>query len=282
MKQAITSYAAALTIGLFCGLFNPAHGSGNGDICVHLNGGADVAYVGVDNTLEIWIANDVDLRTLQFSLRVCWVQPMMFWNWDFGYGDSPPIMRHGDALENLTTFAHAEAFDNLSCEPFVIGATTVMYPAGTLPAGSSRLCYSLKFQIVSPLYAYAILVMPYPYFASSNWYFTEESSPYPPDFCGQAISDMDNPTATPIAFSIVAPPPYTCGDADGSAAVDIDDVVFLIAYIFSGGPEPVPYESGDADCSGAIDIDDVVYLIAYIFSGGPAPCDPDGDSVPDC
>ena len=31
--------------------------------------------------------------------------------------------------------------------------------------------------------------------------------------------------------------------------------------------------SGDPDCSGNVDIDDVVYLITYIFGGGPAPCD---------
>ena len=75
---------------------------------------------------------------------------------------------------------------------------------------------------------------------------------------------------------------YVCGDADGSEDVDIDDVVFLISYIFASGPEPDPVEAGDADCSGGIDIDDVVYLIAYIFSGGNAPCDTDGDEVPDC
>jgi hypothetical protein len=75
---------------------------------------------------------------------------------------------------------------------------------------------------------------------------------------------------------------YVCGDADASGDVDIDDVVYLIAYIFSSGPPPDPYESGDADCSVDIDIDDVVYLIAYIFSGGSDPCDPDGDEVPDC
>jgi hypothetical protein len=31
-----------------------------------------------------------------------------------------------------------------------------------------------------------------------------------------------------------------------------------------------------------VDIDDVVYLIAYIFSGGPPPGDPDDDGTPDC
>jgi hypothetical protein len=75
---------------------------------------------------------------------------------------------------------------------------------------------------------------------------------------------------------------YTCGDADASEAVDIDDVVYLINFIFAGGPEPDPYESGDADCSGAVDIDDAVYLINFIFAGGHDPCDPNGDLVPDC
>jgi hypothetical protein len=78
------------------------------------------------------------------------------------------------------------------------------------------------------------------------------------------------------------PIPYYCGDADGSEDVDIDDAVYLIAYIFSGGPPPDPLETGDADCSGGVDIDDVVYLIDYIFSGGNSPCDTDGDNVPDC
>jgi len=83
-------------------------------------------------------------------------------------------------------------------------------------------------------------------------------------------------------FVIASPLPYMCGDANGSQAVDIDDVVHLINYIFAGGASPDPYESGDANCSGAVDIDDVVYLIGYIFSGGFAPCDTDGDEIPDC
>jgi len=39
---------------------------------------------------------------------------------------------------------------------------------------------------------------------------------------------------------------------------------------------------GDANCDGQIDIDDAVYLIQYIFVGGPPPGDPDGDGVPNC
>ncbi len=65
---------------------------------------------------------------------------------------------------------------------------------------------------------------------------------------------------------------YVCGDADGGYSIDISDAVYVIGYIFAGGPAPVPLLAGDADCSGNIDISDAVYLITYIFGGGLAPC----------
>jgi uncharacterized protein (TIGR02145 family) len=65
---------------------------------------------------------------------------------------------------------------------------------------------------------------------------------------------------------------YVCGDADAGGGVDIDDVVYLINYIFSGGPEPDPYESGDVDVSGEVGMNDVLHLMSYVFTGGPAPC----------
>lgn len=74
---------------------------------------------------------------------------------------------------------------------------------------------------------------------------------------------------------IVCPTSFYFGDADFSGAIDISDAVFLISYIFSGGPAPSPIRLvGDANCSGDIDISDAVYLVSYIFAGGPAPCDP--------
>ncbi len=65
---------------------------------------------------------------------------------------------------------------------------------------------------------------------------------------------------------------YVCGDADGNGIITISDAVYLISYIFGGGPAPVPVLAGDADCNGIITISDAVYLINYIFGGGPAPC----------
>ena len=65
---------------------------------------------------------------------------------------------------------------------------------------------------------------------------------------------------------------FVCGDADGNGLVTISDAVFLINYIFAGGPAPSPLLSADADCNALITISDAVYLINYIFTGGPAPC----------
>lgn len=66
--------------------------------------------------------------------------------------------------------------------------------------------------------------------------------------------------------------PTTCGDANSDGIIDIGDVVFLIAYIFSGGTAPDPLEYGNVNCDSGIDISDVVYMISYIFTGGFAPC----------
>jgi M6 family metalloprotease-like protein len=65
---------------------------------------------------------------------------------------------------------------------------------------------------------------------------------------------------------------YVCGDADANGFVNISDAVYLINYIFAGGPAPNPQAAGDADCNGFVNISDAVYLINYIFGGGPAPC----------
>ncbi|MCC6963819.1 MAG: hypothetical protein IT585_11260, partial [candidate division Zixibacteria bacterium] len=69
----------------------------------------------------------------------------------------------------------------------------------------------------------------------------------------------------------VGPPATVCGDADNSGVVSISDAVYLINYIFAGGPAPNT-TAADADCSSSVSISDAVYLINYIFAGGPAPC----------
>lgn len=64
------------------------------------------------------------------------------------------------------------------------------------------------------------------------------------------------------------------GDVDHSNSdPDISDLVYLVTYMFSGGPPPPCMEEADinGDGSTAPDISDLVYLVSYMFSGGPPP-----------
>ncbi|MCJ7577295.1 MAG: dockerin type I repeat-containing protein [candidate division Zixibacteria bacterium] len=61
------------------------------------------------------------------------------------------------------------------------------------------------------------------------------------------------------------------GDANGDSSVNAVDVVFLINYLFIGGPEPCVCEAVDCNNDGVINAVDVVYLINYLFIHGPAP-----------
>jgi hypothetical protein len=101
--------------------------------------------------------------------------------------------------------------------------------------------------------------------SKSTWYFTvavsDGSIPAKADTATLTLTVIDSASAT-----------YVCGDAGADCAVDISDVVYLIEYIFSGGPAPKPLQAGNTNCDQGFDISDVVYLISYIFSGGLVPC----------
>ncbi|MBU2099847.1 dockerin type I repeat-containing protein [Candidatus Micrarchaeota archaeon] len=94
-----------------------------------------------------------------------------------------------------------------------------------------------------------------------------ETDPIPSAECGFTCSNPCPNCADPNS--------YVCGDTDFSGNVDIDDVIYAIAYIYMGGNPPVPQCSANVNGDSMIDVDDVVYLIDYIFTGGPAPdCSP--------
>jgi len=63
------------------------------------------------------------------------------------------------------------------------------------------------------------------------------------------------------------------GDANKDSKVTVADVVYLVSYLFKGGPLPNPIlQVGDSNCDGKVTIADVVFLVAYLFKGGPQPC----------
>ena len=63
------------------------------------------------------------------------------------------------------------------------------------------------------------------------------------------------------------------GDIDGSGAVNVLDISYLVNYLYKGGARPVyDIRMGDPDCNGHINILDISYIISYLYRGGPEPC----------
>lgn len=67
------------------------------------------------------------------------------------------------------------------------------------------------------------------------------------------------------------PPTYIPGDCNNDGVVNAADVVFLINYMFKGGPAPTPVCIGNVNDDGVVNSADIVYLINYLFKSGPAP-----------
>ncbi len=57
--------------------------------------------------------------------------------------------------------------------------------------------------------------------------------------------------------------------------IDVADLTYLVAYLFTGGPAPACTDEGNVDgivgIGGPIDVADLTYLVAYLFIGGPPP-----------
>lgn len=64
---------------------------------------------------------------------------------------------------------------------------------------------------------------------------------------------------------------YIPGDPNSDCVVNSADIVYLINYLFKGGPCPKPLKAGDVNCDCVINSADIVYLINYLFKGGPPP-----------
>ncbi len=64
---------------------------------------------------------------------------------------------------------------------------------------------------------------------------------------------------------------YSPGDANLDGSVDIGDAVYLINYIFKGGPAPEVPNWADVNADCAVNVGDAVYLVNYVFNSGPEP-----------
>jgi hypothetical protein len=89
--------------------------------------------------------------------------------------------------------------------------------------------------------------------------------------------EMDDPKGPvkvywggPYTFDVRAIP-IQQGDANCDGLKNVSDIVYLICYLFKGGPPPCLLKAGDFNCDGRITVTDVINLLNYLFKGGPPP-----------
>jgi hypothetical protein len=61
------------------------------------------------------------------------------------------------------------------------------------------------------------------------------------------------------------------GDSNSDAGLDISDPVFLLNYLFLGGPPALCDDAVDTNDDGTIDIADGVFLLSFLFLSGSLP-----------
>ncbi len=66
------------------------------------------------------------------------------------------------------------------------------------------------------------------------------------------------------------------GDVDADDDIDIVDLVYVVEYMFQGGPEPIPSVwVANFNCDNSpLDIADLVAMVNWMFQSGPWLCDP--------
>ena len=197
--------AATVVIFLLSIPLLPAYGSGVGDVEIHLNGGADVAYIGRMNTVEIWIMNDQAIAGLSMGFEFNIARAYAF---DSSYGAFGYVNPENGAVGKFNLY-HGETahITNQSPDSILIAGVASMTNY-YLPANPNhRLCYTMQVYI-EPRQdelpgGFCIDNIFFP--PGGEWLFNEGSTSYPPTYQGQENSSPENPDAPPICFDIVYP-----------------------------------------------------------------------------
>lgn len=153
---------------------------------------------------------------------------------------NPVLEAHNDAVGAFDmggTQLITTAMNGGTVDSFLIGGSALSSP---LPANSffGRLCYSLQFTLptfngnVTNGFAIDNIFSPPAY----CWMFVEVVSNYAPTYQGHTNIGECDPSAAAVYFNIVG------------------------------------IQNGDVNCDGQRNVTDIVYMISYVFGGGPAPC----------
>ncbi|MGE4619707.1 MAG: hypothetical protein AAEJ04_07865 [Planctomycetota bacterium] len=162
-----------------------------------------------------------------------------------------------------------------------------------LPAGNEQSLLRLEFQ--SP--ADPLLLGTTTEIVLDDSYLLPSCPPADPNcIAGPALNYVifDGLSISPILengiVEFVDQPGFRRGNTNSDSNIDLADSLFVMNWLFSGGPAPSCLDAADANDDGGVDISDTIYLLNYLFVNGPPPgapgpttcgLDPSADSL-DC
>ncbi len=182
-----------------------------------------------------------------------------------------------DVMDSLLYFAHWGSTSMLVWDisdvlnPVEIA---IWYPAGFGHFHSNIITHAGGYLLVEDRYSHALLAVD-----PSGW----------SDSCsgGKIARFRNHRTATGIAtggnhiymsslggfVALTLGLDFVCGDVndDGGFIPDIADLVYLVDYMFTGGPPPPDMVAANIDGEPGINIADLIYLVDYMFNEGPPP-----------
>lgn len=238
-------------------------------------------FVGLNYEFRVWVENDVPITSMRITLRN-WValtknlepesEMGSFFSWLNVGGYGPTGLSTGHACVTVVPGSRLDPpeyvwdysntlrvweynMNEISPDTIGFGGTAINHG---LPAGPLQHMASVHFKPNLPSTGQRVL-------------YLDSASVSPGG--GVVFFDGTGIKITP-QFSTASPWFVTtiCGDVNADGVINITDAVYLVRFIFKGGPAPLPSDAGDVNCIGDVNISDAVHLINYIFKGGPAPC----------
>lgn len=94
----------------------------------------------------------------------------------------------------------------------------------------------------------------------------------PSNYWVEPLFDPITQLPVDMAFAITGGTPILCGDVTNNGIVDLSDAIYLLNFLFKGGPAPKPYTCvGDVKKDGKVDLSDALIILNFLFKGGTPP-----------
>lgn len=250
----------------FAALVSPAAATNSADIGMTCGAQHDTIWEGYPATLDFYLENDVPVEELYLGYEI-WSPDGAGWNWlsqPGGFGPSQyvtliPGARLTPDCFDLTGFSVTEQNVDESGRDTILcfGVSFVQ----TMPSGPLEHMYSYHVEGITGTEEAKTLCVDSAFVPPS----------YPFVFVDASGFYIDPVTLWPNGGRCWPVKTLHAGDASGDNSLNVADAVYLIQYIFKGGPPPPNHIEGDVNGDCSINISDAVYLINYIFKDGDPP-----------